>query len=363
MGMGNAYTTIVNDDESLFYNPAGIGKNSAFVWTIFDLRAGLNDLDAMSNLADLADESTFNTAMSNLYGNPIWTNVGLKTSFMMPYFGAAYFYDVEVGMLAQNPAATQLDINLILDTGVAVGGGFSAGFFQMGLVGRRIERTGFRGAFGPGDIATIVNGASPDNIFDNIQAKGLGYGVDFGMNISIPAPISPTFSFVWKDIGDTSFRSSIVADPLPPKQEQEMIFGVGIETSFPLITLAATADFKHLENNDEQIPKKMHLGIELGLPLIDLRAGLHQGYLSYGIGVSLGLLQIDAASYGVELGEYAGQIEDRRMLVQASVKIGFDPDIGFTTGSKGGGSSSASGGSGPGGTGSRGSSRRVKVRR
>ena len=103
--------------------------------------------------------------------------------------------------------------------------------------------------------------------------------------------------------------------------------------------------------------------MELGLPLIDLRVGLHQGYLTYGAGMSLGLVTVDAAYYGVELGEYAGQFFDERYMVQAAIKVGFGPG-GFTTGQRTDPSSASGSKSGKGGRSGRGgSSRWKKVRR
>jgi hypothetical protein len=117
-----------------------------------------------------------------------------------------------------------------------------------------------------------------------------------------------------------------------------------------------------------QLGKKIHMGIELGLPLLTLRAGLYQGYYSYGVGLDLGLVQIEAASWGTELGEYPGQLESRRYMAQLTMRIGFDlglkPGGGSSSGKAGSGSSGGANGGGSGG-GSKGwgNGRKVKQRR
>ena len=64
--------------------------------------------------------------------------------------------------------------------------------------------------------------------------------------------------------------------------------------------------------------------------MIDARAGLNQGYYTLGVGADLGFLRVDAATYGVELGVYPGQLEDRRYILQISTKLGFNPSFDFS---------------------------------
>ena len=51
-----------------------------------------------------------------------------------------------------------------------------------------------------------------------------------------------------------------------------------------------------------------------------------------GFGLDLSFIQLDLATYGVELGEYPGQKEDRRYLVQLTMELGFDPSFNFLGG-------------------------------
>ena len=36
LGMGNAYTAVVDNGDAIFYNPAGLAKMGGFNWTIID---------------------------------------------------------------------------------------------------------------------------------------------------------------------------------------------------------------------------------------------------------------------------------------------------------------------------------------
>ena len=90
------------------------------------------------------------------------------------------------------------------------------------------------------------------------------------------------------------------------------------------------------------------LGLELGLPLLNLRGGMSQGYYTAGAGIDLGMIQADVATWGVELGAYPGQSVDRRYMAQLTIQLGIDFGNLFGGGGSGGGDGSGSGGGGSG---------------
>jgi hypothetical protein len=97
--------------------------------------------------------------------------------------------------------------------------------------------------------------------------------------------------------------------------------------------------------------KKVSVGAELELLVFNLRAGLNQGYIAAGFGMDFGLFKFDVATYGVELGVYAGQQQDRRYMAQMSMELDFDPLKYFGGGHGSGSGSGAAGGSGASGGG------------
>ena len=54
--------------------------------------------------------------------------------------------------------------------------------------------------------------------------------------------------------------------------------------------------------------QKLNLGAELKYYVLDLRAGVHQGYPTVGLGLNLRVLQFDYAYFGMEAGNQPGQI-------------------------------------------------------
>ena len=90
--------------------------------------------------------------------------------------------------------------------------------------------------------------------------------------------------------------------------------------------LSFVFDYDHLNKswNDEALVKHLHEGINLDLPLFSFQVGLNQTALTFGSTFDIGLVKVSLATYGEELGSYAGQRVDRRYLLSIGSVLGFD---------------------------------------
>ncbi|MCB0391088.1 MAG: hypothetical protein KDD58_07350 [Bdellovibrionales bacterium] len=351
LGMGNAYVAVVNNIDSMFYNPAGFAQNSEFNWTILDPKIGISGLEAASKVADLQTDGGFASALRELYGEKVAVGASAKTAITTPWFAAAFYDSLDTSLVVNNPAVPEIDANIINDLGMAFGFGFSIlPAVQLGMAFKRITRTGSRFTLG----SSLIGSLDPEAIQDEILREGVGYSSDLGFNIAPDLGIAEAVvSFVWRDMGVTSFRSTSDGAEPPPSDQDNMILGFAFILDVGLVHVIPTFEVQHLNRSEVQIGKKVNMGLEIGLPLVDLRAGFHQGYYTLGVGLNLGIIKFDAATYGVELGAYPGQIEDRRYVVQFTLELGFDANLNFLGGGSGG----------SGGSGGRGGSRGVKQRR
>jgi hypothetical protein len=323
LGMGNAYTAVVANSDSLFYNPAGLSRVQGFNWLIFSWDLGANGLkvrDAYKTITD--DEGELKDLLKKFYGEGYWFQTDFKSLVTLPGFGAGIYGGVGLDMLLENPAYTNLEIAAMLDYGLVTGLSFSVvpEFVDVGFSVKRFTRRGSSVTLDP----SILGDDSTDDIIDEVDRTGTGVALDLGMNIKFPSPVKPTLSVVWKNVGRTSFRGKEV---VPHPDDDEIILGAALEIEGPLFAIRPAIDYKYTNWTGIQLGKKLHMGVELDLPIIDARAGLHQGYYTLGVGANLGLLRIDAATYGVELGVYPGQLEDRRYIVQLSMEMGFNPSF------------------------------------
>jgi hypothetical protein len=234
-----------------------------------------------------------------------------------------------------NPVYPELPVRFINDYGYAVGVGLPVlPFFHMGMTLKRIKRSGVDTTY----RASSLTDLDPEVIKSDFTQWGVGYAMDLGANVVIDAPaMNVVLSGVWQNVGDTKFRSDNNSNI--PTDKSSMGVGAGLIMDFPFLSVAPSIDVVDLNRSDIQLMRKINFGVEVGLPLLDLRAGFNQGYYSLGAGVGLGPLQLDAATYGVETGEYPGQREDRRYMVEMTLELGigsfpFGNSSGPSSGSK-----------------------------
>ncbi|MCB0393728.1 MAG: hypothetical protein KDD25_04180 [Bdellovibrionales bacterium] len=345
-GMGNAYSALVRNDESLFYNPAGLAKSDTFSLTVFNANLGANGSDVVEVAKSFTSSGDdFTDAIRDMYGKKIWLGGKGKVGAVISGIGAAAWGDLTIGANAGNPAFPTINTNYVQDYGFVGGVGFNVipEFMAFGFTAKRITRTGARVPIGLETLATL----SDSDLRERISNTGTGYGMDAGVNLSLPVATHPTLSLVWKNIGTTRFSQDSGSER-PPTIDNELVFGFGLNFETALIDVRPIFDYRHAFDWDEQYGKKIHMGVEIATPGFRFRGGLSQGYYTLGAGVDFAILRVDAATYGVELGEYPGQHEDRRYLLELSMEFGFDASGGgwglFGDGKGAGGGNSGFGG-------------------
>ena len=326
LGMGNAYTAVVRDGDALFYNPAALGRVEGINLTVLNLYAGLNGENAYNSAQTIANSTaTGIDRFSDFFGQRLWLGLGGKVHLTTPNFGIGVYGSGSSGLELKDPILPYFDINYIADYGIVLGGSFPIGpNSHVGLTAKRITRQGTDEEIG---VSSFLDGQTT-NLQSSLNRRGNGYGADIGFVWELPVPLNPVISGVWKDLGTTSFLKEAGLEK-PPRILDERILGIAAGFDFALFGMTAALDYKHINMTKEIIGKKIHMGLEFDLPLIDIRGGFSQGYYSLGASLDLFIFQLDVAYYGVEVGEYPGQDEDRRIQLALTMDIGFDPSFKF----------------------------------
>jgi hypothetical protein len=88
LGMGNAYTAVVNDGDALFYNPAALGRVKGINLTIINLNTGFNGKNAYDSYQNYQNSTeTGIDKFTDLFGlsDVRWLNE--KLILMRPWWG------------------------------------------------------------------------------------------------------------------------------------------------------------------------------------------------------------------------------------------------------------------------------------
>lgn len=329
MGMGGVYLPFVKDTDAVMWNPARLGEVEELSWEIFDINAGLNGLDMMNQLGETGNCT--GSCYDGYYGKPIWVGYFGKTSFSAPRMGVVGFNSGYLEGTLHNPAFPEFNLTFINDYGVAVGFGTPiAPGVTAGLTLKRIARWGGTQLISLSSL-TSEGGSGTQNLMDQFQNKGTGYGFDLGAQWRVPSPLLDTVVAVhWQDVGYTAFTKTDGAQA-PPIIQDNVSLGVGTGMDLPGLDWRAGFEYRHIGLEGEQIGKKLHFGAELGIPLITLRAGLNQGYPTVGTSFDLFFFRIDAASYTEEVGVYPGQTPSNRIKIGLSMELSVDANFKFTT--------------------------------
>lgn len=323
-GMGGVRIPGSTDAGNFLWNPAALAFNNGFRMTLFNMGGGLNGTQAAEYARELSSGADIN-GLTPFYGKPLWVGGGGFAAAAVPYLGLGYYTRAHLDFILENPAFPNVDMTYFSDTGTMLGGALPIGdYFSMGLNLKRIQRTGGHQQIG---TATLTSLSDPATLISSFQNAGSAIGFDLGVMLRRhDLPMNPTVGIGWQDVGSTAFTKTGGAEA-PDAIKDNMTASVSIDGDALLAGFAAGLEYRHIGNSNEQIGKKLHVGAELSLPLLDLRAGFYQGYTSYGLGLDLWLMQLDVASYTVEKGAYPGQTPDGRIQVGMSINIGFDPSF------------------------------------
>ncbi|MES3039028.1 MAG: hypothetical protein V4736_14065, partial [Bdellovibrionota bacterium] len=322
LGMGGVYIPFVSDTDAPYVNPAALAYVEAISWKVFSLDFGAG-IAGFSNPTDVQSLTTPTTAADYIqfFGKKVTVNAFGASTLTLPYFGISFFDELYSSAVMHTPAFPALNAKFINDYGGVIATGFPiAPLISAGIAVKRINRWGGSQTLGLGSLAEATS------FTNNFADKGIGHGIDGALMFRAPMLLQPTLALVWKDVGDTSFVMTEGTAP-PEAIKSNLAAAFGSKLDLPGLDISAGLEYRHIMNNTLQLGQKLHIGGEISLPMIDLRAGLYQGYPSYGVGLDLLLLQFNAAYYGIETGGYPGQ--SRMDRVQVGVQMEFSLDANF----------------------------------
>lgn len=337
--MGDAFTAVADDENTLFYNPAALGRHTGvslqFINPDFELPDVL-DKDVKKMKFGLSGEfddfpTTAEGITNRVLGTPVFFQVGATPTVKMQHFAISFFANNKTSMVLENAIYPQLNIDYRFDRGFIMGYshnliGNSKSFSQLSLGAsiKNVRRNGLKGRFDlfGTELLQIIDTADDYKAIRRAlgYTEGSGWGFDVGMEQVFRAPGSlMVVGLSILDVGDTKFKKS--SPGLRDVQQQDMSVNLGTSWSadFKIFDATLAADLHNLADPSKEFGSKLHIGGRLRLPLLSVYSGWNGGYASYGVGLDFWLMNLKVGFYGVELGSTFRQKEAERIVFSLSM--------------------------------------------
>jgi hypothetical protein len=328
MGMGNAFTAIVDDEESLYYNPAGLAAVKTPKLTYLDLQAETSSDVVTSATSTYNNLKNINLGTLNtLMGNNIYGRASYTPSFVLPGFGIGLIVDQQVALYTENQALPQVTLGYQTTNGVKLGyahsfffgpgsggrGGGGPEELRVGIGGELLFRRGGYDALTESQILNISQSEYRTLIGNFGVGKGADLGVQFihhqNKNLSFMAGAS------WESIGGVSFSV-----PTAESQPGDLSLGVGARYEMPGMRYTIAYDMQHLDESTD-MRMRQHFGMQFKLPLLSFSAGINEVSYTYGATVDIWLAKVSFVSYAEELAAEADIATERRYLLRVAFSL------------------------------------------
>ncbi len=325
LGMGGAMVGVVNDETALISNPAGLGRLRDYFITVADPEIeGNSNVERVAG-TDVAEMFNPQDALDKLRTKPgvrYHQKVQVFPSVVVPNFGVGlhgkYVVDAEV-----NEAGTAYLYNYTNDFAGVMGFNFRIwdGIIKFGANVRLINRVEVREA----DLAP----SSTNLKLRNLATEGVGVGSDVGLILTAPIQFLPSIAAVWRDVGHTSYniQNGYVFD----KEERPQLTKQSVDVALSLFPIhgkgwrsAWTVEYRDVLTADEEDAhaRRLHAGVEFNFAdAIFIRGGMNQRYWTAGFEVASFHYQVQAATYGEDIGTVQEPREDRRYVLKVSIRF------------------------------------------
>lgn len=339
LGMGGAFYGYCDDEAALFYNPAGLSLYPGGGQFLFNFQSNVAH-DALKNAGIIQDAVKLDglenivASIEQLQGKPIYVDASFMPYFLARGFGLAILApDVKADFALLGAGVDSvLDVTAIGDAGLLMGfGGRLAKRLHFGVTTKFLYRAG-----GHRQFSTVEVLGTTDLALEDLGGAGGGVDADMGFTYEFPGKgiRSGGVSLVFQNLVASNFP---IARHLgaPPALTRTVSAGGYVQwTGKKVINyLRLVGDFAEVGLGGESNPdeggrggsvwKHVNLGAEMPLwGWLYLRAGIHQGAWTGGLGISAYAMKLDLASYAEELSSAPGRLMSRRWGIRFALGFG-----------------------------------------
>ncbi len=326
VGMGGVAAAFADDSTAMQENPAALWHLPRWrleaVAGTFLLSEGLAIAPAEIDRITSGSEEEAQAAAQRLVGQNATVSGAFHPSFTMKGLGVGLVANAVADARLRNSAYPRIEGKAGAIGGIVAGGayGFLEDAVSVGMslsIGKRAQ---FVDVVGP---ATIAHGAYD---FKAVTREGFGVVGTFGVQAIGPYDWAPRIGVTVKNA--FGFNLSDPAQIFEGTREYhledvppEVAVAVGTSKDFGPLRLRLGLGHDDIKTTESPF-LHLHLGAEGKLwGLLSARVGIWQGYVTGGIGLDFRYVRLEAATYEVERGAYAGQNGDRRYVFQLALGV------------------------------------------
>lgn len=335
--MGDAYTAANSDEYTLFYNPASMGRHQHDV-TFYPFNPQASATNVLSDSKKYQHFPDTPTGVANLFMNqPLHAGVNIAPGFKLFNFGFNLVASESADLLLRNKIHPVLDVDYRSDRGFVLGGAIPLGPSRLGgakatsgqqtslgFGAKYVKRRGLYDTLSLTGTDVLDNIGTNSKVEDVIKKLGIVEGSAWGFNAGLEhvvrrGPQQFVFGLAAMDIANTDYRVPKNAGGKKVAADRGQVnAGTAWMMRTALFKGTFSADVRSL-NEQMEFLQRVHLGTELGTPVISALAGWNAGYLSYGLALNAGFMKLTAGFYGVEAGNSYNQLQSKRFVIYLSL--------------------------------------------
>ncbi|MGC9139298.1 MAG: hypothetical protein C0176_02265 [Mesoaciditoga sp.] len=311
--MGETFTGIANNQNAIFYNPAGIANVKGFFFSLPNFNAGMSQgfgsatLKTISNwnqIQPLIQSGNSTLLMAYLIQNYLpylqGSNSLLTGSDALIGYGFGNFAIAggAFGQLWGQSILTQyntLSLNASADVYAFGTTAFSLNFGDLKLNAGGTYRYGyvFPQIYSINNEFLLAANLNPDLTYVPTSNVDLGTMISYGQL---------SFGALWHNVLNQS----------PP----DVRVGIGYESK----NISAGIDLENIFNENYTLYRKVHAGISYRpFDFLTFYGGLSAGWFTGGIQANLGLFYVNLGTYVLNYGNYAGYNYQRMYAIQIGI--------------------------------------------
>ncbi len=327
LGRGDTGIAVADDQEAIFYNPAGLAQGKGIYKKVV---IGSPQLEFSSRGRDLynklyVQEKDQTETLKGEIGKPF--HLGLSS------LSAVVFRRAAVGAILSNEAnllvrkhpdqgaLESVSADFASNQGLtfSLAESFLSDRVLIGATGKYIKRSEAEFEAGIADAQSISDLNTSD-----ILKEGTGTGADVGLMYIAPENRWRTQysgGITVKNVGDTVIENESGEKVSALKQTVNV--GVAAALGTKVSRFKLLLDYWDVTGNVESnVLKRIHIGTEISVAgFIGVTGGLNQGYSTAGIYTDIYVFRVDAGYYTEEVGERVGMYPDERYFVRITAGI------------------------------------------